>query len=318
MTQIPFDEQDPLAAVWDLTAWHEAGHAVAAVVQGLPVLSAKVRRGGGLFRGARGVSGSVRHDRLNFRLVSAGAGIDKLIVTALAGPEVEARCLASASGRPLHVVRAEVERDQQDSDFGTVAAYLRSSALTRSDADIEASALVSQWWDVIEEVAGLLAAHGKLSGAEIREAVRTAPPRPPGPNGRPEQAAEPEDDSGEDPETPAAASQRSSEHRAGGPRPAPGYSSMDAPSIGAARQVALGEAAKLRSAALASEQFENDLIAGGMASDMGTMQAVQHAEEQTALAAAAWDHVAAELGKHAQGEEYAASGYAASTGYLRS
>jgi hypothetical protein len=307
---------DPLAEVWDLTAWHEAGHAVAAVVQGLPVLNAKVRRAGGLFGGGPGVSGSVRHDRLSFRMLSAGADLDKLIVTALAGPEVEARCLAAASGRPLHVVRAEVEQDQQDSDFANVARYLQSSALTRADADCEASALVSRWWDVIEEVAAQLAAYGKLSGAEIREAVRAAPPRPPGPDWRLALSAEPQgDDTGEDPEPPAASS-RTSPHWASGPRPAPGHSAMEAPTIGAARQVALGEAAKLRSTALASEQFENDLIAGGMAGDMGTMAAVQHAQEQTALAAAAWDHVAAELSKHAQGEEYAASGYAASTGYL--
>ena len=91
---------------------------------------------------------------------------------------------------------------------------------------------------------------------------------------------------------------------------------MEAPNIAAARQAADTQGRRLQEAALDGEQFENDLIAGGLRLDQATMAAVRHAREKLELASAGWDRVTAELGKHAQGEEYAASGHAASTEFL--
>lgn len=85
-----------------------------------------------------------------------------------------------------------------------------------------------------------------------------------------------------------------------------------------ARQAAGAQARRLQEAALDGEQLENDLIAGGLRLDQATMAAVRHAVGQLEAASASWDRVTAELGKHAQGEEYAASGHAASTGFLGS
>jgi hypothetical protein len=92
---------------------------------------------------------------------------------------------------------------------------------------------------------------------------------------------------------------------------------MEAPNIEAARTVARNLADGLRGSATSAEQFECDLIAGGMGKDQQTMAAVRHAMEQLAMAAAAWDTVINELSKHAQGEEYAATGHAAKTEYLQ-
>ncbi len=94
-------------------------------------------------------------------------------------------------------------------------------------------------------------------------------------------------------------------------------STMEAPNIEAARQVATGQADSMRDAANRSEQFENDLITGGMDNDSATMAAVRAAQELTAQAAAAWASVKSELDKHAQGEEYANTGHAAKTEFLR-
>jgi hypothetical protein len=91
---------------------------------------------------------------------------------------------------------------------------------------------------------------------------------------------------------------------------------LEAPNIDAARRAAGDQARSLQATALDAEQFENDLIAGGLRLDQGAMTAVQHAITQLGLAADAWEQVITQLSKHAQGEEYAASGHAASTAFL--
>ena len=91
---------------------------------------------------------------------------------------------------------------------------------------------------------------------------------------------------------------------------------MEAPNMAAARQSAGAQVRRLQEAARDGEQFENDLIAGGLHVDQATMTVVRHAINQLEVAAAAWDCVTAELGKHDQGEEYAGSGHAARTEFL--
>lgn len=88
--------------------------------------------------------------------------------------------------------------------------------------------------------------------------------------------------------------------------------------MAAAREAAGAQARWLQDAAFDAEQFENDLIAGGLRLDQATMAAVRHAVDQLDAASAGWDQVTVELGKHGQGEEYAASGHAASTDFLAS
>ena len=86
--------------------------------------------------------------------------------------------------------------------------------------------------------------------------------------------------------------------------------------MAAAREAAGAQARWLQDTAFDAEQFENDLIAGGLRLDQATMAAVRHAVDQLDAASAGWDQVTVELGKHGQGEEYAASGHAAGTDFL--
>lgn len=92
---------------------------------------------------------------------------------------------------------------------------------------------------------------------------------------------------------------------------------MEAPSIESARQVVQTQAVSMQGIAASSEQLVNDMLASGMGNDQATMSAVANAQELTAQAAAAWQAACEGLAAHAQGEEYASSGIAAKTGYLR-
>lgn len=93
--------------------------------------------------------------------------------------------------------------------------------------------------------------------------------------------------------------------------------SMEAPNIEAARQAAAAQLQHLQAATAGGEQYANDLMAGGMGNDKTTMQAVAAAHEATQAAAAAWQQVVAGLGQHTAGEEYANTGIAAKTEFLK-
>jgi hypothetical protein len=97
----------------------------------------------------------------------------------------------------------------------------------------------------------------------------------------------------------------------------PNGGSMEAPNIDQARQIAMRQAQGLQSAVSGGEQYVNDMLAGGMGADAATIQAAQTAQEATAAAAAAWAQVVSGINKHTAGEEYANSGIAAKTEYLK-
>lgn len=93
--------------------------------------------------------------------------------------------------------------------------------------------------------------------------------------------------------------------------------SMEAPNIEVARQVVSKQSDSMAGVAANSEQLVNDLLAGGMGNDAGTMAAVQHAQELTQQASAAWAAAHQGLMGHQEGEEYANSGKAAKTEFLQ-
>jgi hypothetical protein len=101
------------------------------------------------------------------------------------------------------------------------------------------------------------------------------------------------------------------------PDPLPSPGSMAAGSLDEAQRSAAAQATWLEDVTTGSEQLENDLIAGGITADHGTLSAVRRARESTAVAAQAWQQVGAGLARHAPGAAYASSGYAASTSFLR-
>lgn len=175
------------AAEWEATAWHEAGHAVASVMLGLPLHDASIwwqsawwslgwlAKPRGLVRATDAEDGGCHVDD------GDTGSWDKVVIVALAGPEAEARRVAGMSGRPLAVTRAEAELGERDGDFRDATDYLRFASLTREQADQRAAVFVTQWWDAIRTVAGLLQAAHTLTAAEIREAITTrqdkVPPR---------------------------------------------------------------------------------------------------------------------------------------------
>jgi len=93
--------------------------------------------------------------------------------------------------------------------------------------------------------------------------------------------------------------------------------SMEAPSIAAAKQVVANQATQMQAIVANSEQLVNDMLAGGMNNDPQTMSAIQAAQEATSQAAASWQAALQGLQAHAAGEEYANSGKAASTEWLK-
>ena len=101
------------------------------------------------------------------------------------------------------------------------------------------------------------------------------------------------------------------------PAPASSPNRMTAGSLNEARRSAAAQAGRLSGIAEGSEHLENDLIAGGITAESGTLSAVRLARESTAAAAQAWQQVDARLGRHAPGTAYASSGHAASMSFLR-
>lgn len=93
--------------------------------------------------------------------------------------------------------------------------------------------------------------------------------------------------------------------------------SMEAPNIVAARNVVSTTADGLTGIAANTEQLVNDMLAGGMNNDPDTVAKVNHAQELTDQAAAAWRQAHAGLSGHQDGEEYANSGHAANTDWLK-
>lgn len=97
-----------------------------------------------------------------------------------------------------------------------------------------------------------------------------------------------------------------------------GGSAVEAPNYESALAIAQGKVRESQAAASGLEQYENDLIAGGMGQDMETLNGIRAAKEMTEQAAAEWQKVVTGLQKHTQGVEYANTGFAAKTEFLKS
>lgn len=93
---------------------------------------------------------------------------------------------------------------------------------------------------------------------------------------------------------------------------------MEAPNIDAAHANASGLSSQLGTVSAGLEQMEADLIAGGLDNDQGAMEKFAAAKESVLNAQAASTGFVGELGKHAAGQEYANSGHAAKTDFLKS
>jgi hypothetical protein len=97
----------------------------------------------------------------------------------------------------------------------------------------------------------------------------------------------------------------------------PSGDTVEAPNLEAARQAAQAEATQLGARVGGWEQLIADLIAGGMGKDPQSMALAAQVQEHLATAQAAAQAFIASLGKHAGGEEYAATGHAAKTEFLQ-
>ena len=104
----------------------------------------------------------------------------------------------------------------------------------------------------------------------------------------------------------------------GSVRPTNGRTPMEAPNLDAARAALNAKATAYRTDASGTEQLTADMIAGGMAADQDTMNHIAAMNEALATAAAHADAASGGLGKHQAGQEYANSGHAAKTDYLKS
>jgi hypothetical protein len=163
-----------LATELELTAWHEAGHAVAYAVTGLPLHSVSLRyqsrwRMGRQWKVA-GVTrlAAVRPVRI------PDSWREPLAVAALAGPEAEARRLHETSGMPLGAARREADLAGARYDLRDAAADLKRTPLTLADARENAASLVAGMWPVIGVVAALMQPGRALPGSRVRELTRQA------------------------------------------------------------------------------------------------------------------------------------------------
>lgn len=100
--------------------------------------------------------------------------------------------------------------------------------------------------------------------------------------------------------------------------PTNGRTPMEAPNLDAARAALNAKATAYRTDASSTEQLTADMIAGGMNADQDTMNHIAAMNEALATAAAHADAASGGLSKHQSGQEYANSGIAAKTDFLKS
>jgi hypothetical protein len=97
-----------------------------------------------------------------------------------------------------------------------------------------------------------------------------------------------------------------------------GSTSMEAPNLDAARASVQQEGAKAASSAAGLEQVSADVMAGGLGADSESMQHLTNMQEALRNAAAYGEAFATSTGKHSAGQEYANTGHAAKTEFLKS
>jgi len=156
-----------LGPEWLRTAAHEAGHAVIAAVQGIPVDHARVWYvGSGQSTYVRGVMHPGRERR--------GAGLvgsqraDAELVMALAGPAAEVAWLRHAERMRAGAAEHTTEH-MWDGDIHNARKALRAGAtLTLSQGRAQARMLVRAHWRGIERTAAQLARRGYIAGPSVR------------------------------------------------------------------------------------------------------------------------------------------------------
>lgn len=160
---------DALVSDMPITAVHEAAHAVAQLIAGLPLhdVSIGYQRRWLLwwtFSGQVRMSprGGIRVDHGDLQVVRG------TVVASLAGPEAEARWLATTTGIPLEVARAQAFRDNRDGDIRNTAALVRHCRWSQTELDHQVRDLVARHWLPITVVAAALQQHRHLTGAAVR------------------------------------------------------------------------------------------------------------------------------------------------------
>ena len=149
--------QDDLEWEWKVVSYHEAGHAVAAVVLDLDLHGVEISARTG-FGGATS-TGVTYGDCPDFD-----------------DPEwVDARMVSDLAGAAAEVAFTGNERDaiaHAQGDLANAESLLPYSTLTLAEAEKEAHLLVAEHWEVIVGVAeGLREADGYMSGAEVEGIV---------------------------------------------------------------------------------------------------------------------------------------------------
>lgn len=167
-----------LASERDLTAFHEAGHAVAHVLTGLPFYDARIwvetdRRG---WRRERRWRGVVRPTPESDGYLVADEHLAGLAVVVLAGPEAEARRIHQTDGWhcALSAIRTGVQEDNDypDGDLDGLPELLADAGVTRAEAERVTADLVAAWWPQIAHIADILQQRRNMMSAEITAVVQ--------------------------------------------------------------------------------------------------------------------------------------------------
>lgn len=168
-----------LAEERDLTAWHEAGHAVAQVLGELPFYDVRIwlESRGSMWRREKRWSGALRLVPDVELWWIPDERLPEFVVACLAGPEVEARWIHhKAPGVPLADIRAALvdEHEYVGGNFNGLPELLALAGLTRMEAERRTAALVEAWWPQITHVACVLRTSGVMTGGEVAAVVNAA------------------------------------------------------------------------------------------------------------------------------------------------
>lgn len=153
-----------------ITAAHEAGHAVVAALLGVPLEHAKIHPR--WFSDA--VDGVVEAEAQPFVLGTYEDKFDRYAVIALAGPEAEAYWRHKTEDADLDAARAaafDAATHSHEADVNNARRCLRkgSGHLSLGQARSQARRLVTHHWNAITRTAAALDKHSTLNGARLHK-----------------------------------------------------------------------------------------------------------------------------------------------------
>lgn len=164
------DSAEILAGERDLTAWHEAGHAVADVAAGLPFHDVQI------WVESEQWTGAVRLAPDDESWWVPPEQLPDFVVMLLAGPEAEARRIHQTYGRhvPLPAIRAGLvdEHEYIGGNFNGLPELLTLAGITREEAERRTADMVTAWWPQITRVASILHTTRAMTSAEITDVAR--------------------------------------------------------------------------------------------------------------------------------------------------